>query len=999
MKHKNKLLNIILILFGGFCSIGNSQIHEIEIDSLMQKANTFQKTSNWDSARFYYYQSIQLQAKHKNYASIAQAYKNIGNGFIRKGNLDSAMTHLQNSEHIYSTYIPKDLTGIIKVYNSIAVIEAYKNNYKESNYYFEKAFNINQSMETPNKKIGASLSNNIGTNYERLGKYFLAKKYFNEALKIKINEYGENHESLASTYVNIGTIYYYMNQFIEAIDHYLRALSIGNIQTKTSTLIRTYHHLGIAFSSLEDYKKAELYLNKAISVVKKEYGENHFEVANIKIALSKVFLKNNNFNKAIELCLEAISLHKSEYPEMKREIGLAYQKLSYIYESKGDIDAALLYANKSLKIYLSISEKLVSVADLLSVLGRLNALQNNFTEAQAYYLRCLTIRKELFSTQHPTIATTHKNLGELAIKNNRLAEAKKHFINGLNALSNIDFISEKLDYPDIANISSNRVYLELIQSIVTLQEARAKATNIKSEKIALLNKSLSGCQRAQELIFAIQKNMDFDRSKHLLTENSQAIFDKALSIAFELYSLTQDEKYIKHALVFSEQSRSLIFWTNTQSVVASEFGNIPKNIQALEKEIMIHLTYLENQKHLGFDTNELQDEYFATTQKQDSLITSIEKNYPKYYKLKYKQRNINVKKIMESLSPSVALVEYFVGEEFLYIFTIKRDSVLMHRTKIDKIPSMINELVAGLKKMDFFSFDVPSGYLYSKLIEPIEKEIISVQNLVIVPSGVLCFLPFEVLASSTSTESFPDFTKLNYLIQDYNISYNLSANQFSKNKNINYDQTFIAFAPINSFAKLTNNTNTIFSELPNSDDEIINIGQTLFADNYLIKNYINNDATELNLKSLPQNQYQFLHIATHGVMNTIVPELSALYFFDSHGNEDNILYASEIYNLNIPADLVVLSSCESGVGKLVKGEGLLSLSRSFLYAGANNIMFSLWKVTDFAAYTLMNNFYAQIVGGNNYSDALRKAKLEMISNAETAYPRNWSGFVLIESNK
>jgi CHAT domain-containing protein len=112
-------------------------------------------------------------------------------------------------------------------------------------------------------------------------------------------------------------------------------------------------------------------------------------------------------------------------------------------------------------------------------------------------------------------------------------------------------------------------------------------------------------------------------------------------------------------------------------------------------------------------------------------------------------------------------------------------------------------------------------------------------------------------------------------------------------------------------------------------------------------------------------------------------------------NASGTLYSNEIYNLDLKADLVVLSSCESGIGKLVKGEGMMALTRGFLYAGADNIITSLWKVYDKSTSILMKNFYKYVLEGESYSSALRKAKLEMISDPRTASPVNWSGFVLI----
>jgi len=164
----------------------------------------------------------------------------------------------------------------------------------------------------------------------------------------------------------------------------------------------------------------------------------------------------------------------------------------------------------------------------------------------------------------------------------------------------------------------------------------------------------------------------------------------------------------------------------------------------------------------------------------------------------------------------------------------------------------------------------------------------------------------------------------------------------------------------------------------------------------------------------PAKNFKYLHIATHGIINNIHPELSGLAFINDNNankkklpdtenkkdwkleqNTDGILYAKEIFDLDLNAELVVLSACETGIGKLEKGEGVISLTRGFLYNQMPNIVFSLWKINDKNACDLMTGFYSNILQGKSYASALRQAKLNMINNKETAYPANWAAFSLI----
>ena len=162
-------------------------------------------------------------------------------------------------------------------------------------------------------------------------------------------------------------------------------------------------------------------------------------------------------------------------------------------------------------------------------------------------------------------------------------------------------------------------------------------------------------------------------------------------------------------------------------------------------------------------------------------------------------------------------------------------------------------------------------------------------------------------------------------------------------------------------------------------------------------------ANEKILKTNLEKPYQFIHIAGHSFANLEQPKFSGIACHSQLANgeklsettEDGTLYTSEIYNLRTKADLITLSSCESGYGKLDRSEGLLGLNRAFVYVGTPNVVFSLWKVYDKISAQLMVDFYEEILSGNNYAASLRQAKLKLLGQPETAAPHFWSPYLLI----
>jgi CHAT domain-containing protein len=291
---------------------------------------------------------------------------------------------------------------------------------------------------------------------------------------------------------------------------------------------------------------------------------------------------------------------------------------------------------------------------------------------------------------------------------------------------------------------------------------------------------------------------------------------------------------------------------------------------------------------------------------------------------------------------------------------------------------------------------------------------------------MLYSVPFEALiGQEAETDAF---SRLDYLARHYDISYHYSANLWLRGiKEIapKKENSFIAFAPVFSdqlkngyvtsrstddlsFVEIDINylrSNSLTEEgdrkkfvpLPVSEEEVKSIAQLFEKKNNTADLYLHQEAKEEYIKTRAKD-YRYVHIATHGWMDEERPKLSGLAFSqpaDSTFKEDGILYSGEMYNLDLNADLVILSACESGLGKLVKGEGPLSLTRGLLYSGARNIIISLWAVSDIYTGQLMVELYNNILSGKSYSEALRAAKLKMIENEKSAFPAKWSGFVLV----
>jgi CHAT domain-containing protein len=285
------------------------------------------------------------------------------------------------------------------------------------------------------------------------------------------------------------------------------------------------------------------------------------------------------------------------------------------------------------------------------------------------------------------------------------------------------------------------------------------------------------------------------------------------------------------------------------------------------------------------------------------------------------------------------------------------------------------------------------------------EERLSGKGLVVVPDGGLSSLPFEALLKRDGSPE-AGLRELPCVLLDHAVSYAYSATvllQGLGRKAQSAPDELVAFAPFVAPGKPSRSDTP--SPLPASRKEVTDVRRLLAGRQGLFggwlsgrtRVYLGDEATESRFKSSGLERYRYVHLATHGVVDEEHPGLSRLLFAPESGSgEDGVLHLGEVYNLSLDADLVVLSACDTGRGRVARGEGIIGFTRAFLYAGAQSLVVSLWPVSDAAASELVVDFYRELLAGRPRAEALRQAKLRtMARNPEYAKPYYWSSLVLV----
>ncbi len=293
-------------------------------------------------------------------------------------------------------------------------------------------------------------------------------------------------------------------------------------------------------------------------------------------------------------------------------------------------------------------------------------------------------------------------------------------------------------------------------------------------------------------------------------------------------------------------------------------------------------------------------------------------------------------------------------------------------------------------------------WCYQNLVVPLMGSHTNINQLIIIADHKLGHLPFELFLTKDASNEGVIFHKLPYLIHQYNISYNYSAALWLESQihqNTPANNKILAMAAsydkgdtgqYNLRLPAHNRIRNKLYPLPAAQNEVKRLSK-------IYKGYFGFDtlASEGQFKEMAP-QFGIIHLAMHGQLNPEFPMLSSLVFTENGDrHENNLLQAYEISNLELQADLVVLSACESGYGKFEHGNGTASLARAFMYAGVPSLIVSLWQVDDLATSKIMSVFYEQLSQGKNKAEALRQAKLSYLENARgiKAHPAYWSPFI------
>lgn len=979
-------------------------------------------------------------------------YSEKGKMLQLSGKAEEAIECFQAAQRILEN---KQIEGVLFIYVLLYQISSHVvlSKHAEAVQLLEKASMLIEKETDVPSDLKAEYHFQKGIFEKNRSNYAASSQHFQQAYDLYSSD---NEGKKVDAYLNIKNKYYRLEESDEQQLTRLQKIAIQyekpTIRQDKYILGNIYIHIAFIYSNIGEYAHALHHLESALALYEEVSSQLYHSRLAAYLQLQQLLDKQEEEEeKRIAYCHQAIEISKRIYGEENKFIAMLFNDLSIFYRRKKDLEKALDYSEKSFHLFeelLGADHDYTAIA--CSNVGAVWTQQGKFEKGLEYYFRSLKIFKHKLGDKHSNINILQLDIAMNYCLQGKFQEALKHcqlaLVANLPAYDTSDFYdTPSLDQFPLTNYNHRGILNALIEKLKYFLDYFHELQGSEATKV--IQTALDTSHLLMEYLHKLQRALKVEESKLLILNGLPKICTLCIDTALLLAKHTQNTDSLEKAFDFHEQAKALLLRYSIQENEAKLQSAIDPQLLQQEQAIKSHIETCvkaiqkEEAKGTKKDENKLKEwkqNHFNETLKHQALIKQLEQNYPEYYQLKYQLQSVSLQDLQASLDEQTVLLSYFIGSEKGYVFAVSADDYQIVTLNLPAdFEQQIKDYLNAIHTQNFQSFAEKSHTLYCLLIQPLADFIFDIfddelKNLVIIPDAVLQYLPFETLICEEVIDfKTASYHKLDYLLNHATVQYHYSAtlyHQYLQQTKVQRqtDQQssptasnaidFMGFAPVYTSDK--QETQAIMRELaadysqwasrseairggnltplPFSEEEVENIGALFKQKGLTGRNFLYDSATKEDFKTLA-SQAKYLHIAAHGLTNDQFPKLSGIVFHPKpHASDihDCVLAMGEIYQLQLNADLVVLSSCESGIGKLAKGEGMMGINRGFLYAGAKNVVYTLFKVLDKPSSELCQAFFAEILKEKSYSEALRQAKLELIQQ-ENIDPKFWCGFVLL----
>jgi CHAT domain-containing protein/Tfp pilus assembly protein PilF len=999
-----------------------------EASTLQSIAVTYSLSGETRTALNYYEQALKIQRQRKDFSAQVKIISEIAALQDKLGNTKKALESLKEALKLQEQ-AGFEISEKANTLAQIGHIYAGQADYLTAIDYYQQAGKLwQQAGDTQLVSMSFQMIANVHKNFS--GDYETALEFLDKALKLQLDD----KDNQAFTLGQKADVHLSRGNYQKALEEYNKALELQRSIPNPKSEARTLNNIALLYRNLGDYQSSINTYNKALDIFRRISSKNQ-EIQTLGF-IASVYQFQDKYDEALASYKQALSLSSKDNYQSKIQI---LQGMAQTYKFLNDYPNALESANRALKLSqensfgeehsltvlasvyrakgdyqksLNISEKVLAhyrttglrirEAQMLGDISITYEQQKNYQKAIDIRSEELKIRRELKENKAEASA-----LYGIAINQRKLGKLEAALPNVEEAIKIVENIRGNVESQDLrtsyfATVQGYyKFYIDLLMELHKKDPSKICEFTTKDQNT---NKDITIKDKCKAVALHISERSRARGLVELLTE-ARANIRKGANP-----ELLAQESRLKDLINTKEKLR--------QEIVNSDKADDPIYKARADK---------------------FQTEIDELLSQQKQLETKIRQSSPKYANLKYPQP-LTLPQIQQQLDKDTLLLEYSLGNDRSYLWAVTPNSIdtyeLPPRKEIEEAATKFRN---DLQQPTGGDLTALSATKLSKIILGDVADKLGKKRLVIVADGGLQKIPFAALndvktfrwnVSTTrdisKTEVYQPLIVNHEIVNLPSVTAIATQRQELKGRKTAPKTLAILADPVFE-ATDTRITDKPESIVPNSDFRGNELNQSALkqAARNLNRNgwvRLKGTETEANaiLKLVPSDnlqafgfeanynwvtnkqlsQYRFLHFATHGFADPNNPELSGIVlslFLDKQGKPANkgYLRLGDIFNLDFAADLIVLSACETGLGKDVNGEGLVGLTRGLMYAGAERVAVSLWKVDDAGTAELMKQFYTEMLKqGKSPTDALRAAQLKLWENSSLKNPYYWSAFTL-----
>lgn len=938
---------------------------------------------------------------------------------VAQGPRLAAQKKFQEAEAIYQLARKvaegiNDRAGVVAAINATGQLYEVQGKFDSALTFYEQGLAI--VRETKDQAKIAETLYNIGQIHNVRGNLDTAAKFYQESLKLR--EDLRDKAGMGDVLNRLGVLQSKRGNFAGALELYQQSLTVREGQGNRSQIAATYNNIGNAYHGQGLYDLALENFQK--SVAEYDAAKNRRGMAMPLSNIGSIYRFKGNYALALEHQQKSLTIRE----EVGDKQGLAYTLLNMgeAYRLQGNDELAIDHYQRSKKLFEELGIK-IGIGTNLNNLGIVHFTQGNYESALDFHRQALEQLKD--EGDKPVIAETLDGIGQVYLAQQSFGRALEFFQKALK-------LGEESNDPQRTS--------EILSSVATAYLSQGNLTPAleSADRAARLASKLGyseGLWRAHaaqgRIYLALKKpeeaQVAFSQAITVIEavrtqvsggeQERQQFFESRVSPYYAMVELLVRQNKFYEALAFAERAKGRVLLDVLQSGRTNIDKSLTATEQAQERKLVNQLTALnaqitrarqQNQPDVK-RLNDLEQSLEAARHDYEAFEAVLYTTHPELKVRRGEQRALQLAQVAE-IVPDIktTILEFVVTDERTYLFVLTKSSgqttadlkVYPIEIKRKELTDRVEGFRRALAERDP-AFKEPARKLHDLLLAPARAQLRGRNVLIVVPDDALWELPFQALQSTPNR----------YLLEESAISYAPSLSvlyemkQQQKQGGAAGDTTLLAFGnPIfgdvaAERTKATLRSGTKPEPLPEAEKEV-----KMLAEIYGLARsrvYTGAEARE-ELAKTEAGKFRVLHFATHGVLNNASPMYSHLLMSQSGSGEDGLLEAWEIMKLDLKADLVVLSACETARGRVGAGEGMIGLTWALFVAGSPATLVSQWKVESLATKELMLDFHRNLrmnpgsrPAQSAKAEALRQAALKLMKSATYSHPFYWASFVVV----